>query len=144
MTGVYLRGPGLMELAREIARAQRTHEPLVVAFVDVDGLKTANDSHGHAAGDRMLRVVADTLRMCLRSYDVIIRYGGDEFVCVLAGLNQAEATKRLATINEVLADGADPATVTVGIAEFQDGESLHDLVGRADAALYRQREHRTR
>lgn len=144
VTGVYLRGPGLMELAREVARAQRTHEPLVVAFVDVDGLKTANDLHGHAAGDRLLRAVADTLRGSLRSYDVIIRYGGDEFVCVLAGLNQTEATKRLATINEILADGTEPATVTVGMAELQKGESLYDLVGRADAALYEQRRHRTR
>ena len=65
-------------------------------------------------------------------------------MCVLAGLNQAEATKRLATINEVLADGTEPATVIVGMAEFQEGESLHDLGGRADAALYGQRGHRTR
>lgn len=139
VTGVYLRGPGFVELAREIARATRTQQPLVLAFIDVDGLKAINDSRGHAAGDRMLRAVADTLRGNLRPYDVIIRYGGDEFLCVLPGLSLAEATKRFTSIDTALAEHLDPGSVSVGIADFQHNESLHDLVGRADAALYRER-----
>jgi diguanylate cyclase (GGDEF)-like protein len=90
----------------------------------------------------MLLAVADTLRARLRPYDVIIRYGGDEFVCVLTGLNLAEASERLVSINTVLAEAYDHVSVTLGIAELQENESLQDLVGRADAALYRERARR--
>lgn len=128
-----------MELDREISRARRTDEPLIVAFVDVDQLKVLNDSHGHAAGDRMLRDVASTLRAQLRSYDLIVRYGGDEFVCAISGLNRADATKRLALVNAALAVAVEPGSVTVGLAELQPGDSTADLVARADAALYRKR-----
>lgn len=144
VTGTYLRGPGFVELAREIARAKRTQQSLVVVFVDVDGLKAINDSQGHAAGDRILLAVADTLRAKLRPYDVIIRYGGDEFVCVLTGLNLADASERLVSVNTVLADAYDHMSVTLGIAELQENESWQDLVGRADAALYRERAYRRR
>ena len=140
LTGVYLRGAGFVELEREIARARRTEQPLVLAFVDVDRLKAINDSRGHAAGDRMLLEVAKTLAAKLRSYDLIIRYGGDEFVCALAGLNMADATKRLALVNAALAGAAEPGSVTVGLAELQADESPEDLVARADAALYRERQ----
>jgi diguanylate cyclase (GGDEF)-like protein len=73
----------MAELEREIARATRTRQPLVLAFVDVDHLKEINDVHGHAAGDQVLQAVAETLRTTLRGYDLIFRYGGDEFVCAL-------------------------------------------------------------
>jgi diguanylate cyclase (GGDEF)-like protein len=139
LTGVYLRGPGSVELEREIARVRRTEEPLVLAFVDVDGLKAFNDSHGHGTGDRVLVEVANSLRAALRSHDLIIRYGGDEFACVISGLNTADATKRLAVVNAALARAPEPASVTVGIAELEPGDSAEDLLARADAALYRER-----
>jgi diguanylate cyclase (GGDEF)-like protein len=140
LTGVYLRGAGSVELEREIARARREEKPLVLAFVDVDRLKTINDSRGHAAGDRMLLEVADTLAAKLRSYDLIMRYGGDEFVCALVGLNMADATKRLALVNAALAEAPEHGSVTVGLAELRPDDSPEDLVTRADAALYRQRQ----
>jgi diguanylate cyclase (GGDEF)-like protein len=140
LTGVYLRGAGSVELEREIARARREEKPLVLAFVDVDRLKTINDSRGHAAGDRMLLEVADTLGAKLRSYDLIMRYGGDEFVCTLVGLNMADATKRLALVNAALAEAPEHGSVTVGLAELRPDDSPEDLVTRADAALYRQRQ----
>ena len=139
LTGAYRRGAGCVELEREMARARRTEQPLVVAFVDVDHLKAVNDTRGHAAGDRMLVEVATTFRATLRSYDLIIRYGGDEFVCVISGLNTADATKRLALVNPALAAGAEHGSVTVGLAELRAGDSPDDLVARADAALYRER-----
>ena len=64
-----------------MARAKRTQRSFVLAFIDVDGLKTTNDSLGHAAGDELLRRVVDTVRDHLRSYDLIVRFGGDEFLC---------------------------------------------------------------
>jgi diguanylate cyclase (GGDEF)-like protein len=140
LTGVYRRGPGLVELAREMARARRAEQPLVVAFVDVDRLKATNDSRGHAAGDRMLLEVADTVRAKLRSHDLIIRYGGDEFVCACSGLNMVDAASRLALVNAALAEVAGRGSVTVGLAELQPNDSPEDLIARADAALYRERQ----
>lgn len=73
LTGAYVRSAGVLALEREIARARRVHQPLMVAFVDVDGLKSTNDTHGHAAGDQRLIAVADMFRSRLRSYDVVMR-----------------------------------------------------------------------
>jgi diguanylate cyclase (GGDEF)-like protein len=125
-----------VELEREIARTRRTSQPLVLAFVDVDGLKAVNDLHGHAAGDRMLLTVATMLRAHLRAHDLVIRYGGDEFLCVVAGLEMEEAAKRLALVNVGLAHDPQHGAVTVGLAELRAGESAEDLVARADARLY--------
>ena len=144
LTGVYTREAGLLELERDLARVRRTGDPLVLAFVDVDHLKLTNDARGHAAGDRLLRGVAETLRAALRDYDLIIRYGGDEFVCALSGLNMADATKRLAFVNASLAEANEHGSVTVGLAELRPGDSPEDLVARADAALYRQRRQQRR
>ncbi|MBA2695858.1 MAG: GGDEF domain-containing protein, partial [Actinobacteria bacterium] len=72
-------------LEREMARSSRAREALSVAFIDVDHLKQVNDTRGHAAGDRLLQHVADALRSRLRSYDLVVRYGGDEFICVMPG-----------------------------------------------------------
>jgi diguanylate cyclase (GGDEF)-like protein len=144
LTGVYARGAGFLELKREIARARRTTRPLVLAFVDVDGLKAVNDSHGHAAGDRMLLAVADALQTHVRAHDLVIRYGGDEFLCVVSGLDLAEAGKRFALVNAGLADGPQHGTVTVGLAQLRADERPEDLVARADAELYRERQRQRR
>jgi len=142
LTGAYLRRPGLLQLERDLSRARRSGEPLVVAFIDVDELKTVNDQGGHAAGDRLLHHVARTLQAQLRPHDLIIRFGGDEFVCVVAGLGQHDVAKRLAHANTVLGTGPEPGAVTVGLAQLQPNDSAHDLIERADRALYAQRAHR--
>jgi diguanylate cyclase (GGDEF)-like protein len=121
-----------------MARARRTEQVLVVAYVDVDGLKTINDSLGHAAGDIILLNVARALQAGLRSYDLVIRYGGDEFVCVASGLSMAEAEKRFARIGADLA-GGDCGTISVGLAQMRPDDTPEVLVARADAALYQQR-----
>lgn len=139
LTGVHLRGSGFLALEREMARARRLEAPLMVAFVDVDGLKTINDSRGHAAGDRVLIDVAVALRSKLRSYDLIIRYGGDEFVCAVSGLTMADVKKRFELVSGELGQTGAHPSVTVGFAEFRPDDSLEDLVGRADNALYQAR-----
>jgi len=141
LTGAHRRDAGIVELERETARAKRTGQPFVVAFVDVDGLKATNDSLGHAAGDQLLRRIADTIRANFRSYDLIIRFGGDEFVCGLLDLTMEEAAKRFLLVNAELAE-TQQASVTVGLAERNGDDSLEDLIMRADQALYRERQQR--
>lgn len=134
LTGAHRRGPGLVELEREWSRAQRTRRPFVVAFIDVDGLKVKNDSLGHAAGDALLLDVVNAIRGRLRSYDLIVRFGGDEFVCALMDLDAAETAKRFALVEADLA--LVNASITVGLAELGSEDSLADLIARADAELY--------
>jgi diguanylate cyclase (GGDEF)-like protein len=140
LTGAHRRGAGLMELEREMARARRTRQHLVLAFVDVDRLKAINDSRGHAAGDRVLCEVVATCRAKLRSYDLIIRFGGDEFLCAIPGVSMDEAAQRLAAVNTTLAEFPEHGSVTTGLADLQVDDSSEDLIARADAALYQQRQ----
>ena len=139
LTGVHRRDSGTVELERESARAKRTGHPFVLAFIDVDGLKAKNDSFGHGAGDHLLRLTADTIRANLRSYDLIVRFGGDEFVCGLTDVKIEEAARRFAQVNTTLEE-TEQASVTVGFAELAGDESLEDVIARANEALHRQRE----
>jgi diguanylate cyclase (GGDEF)-like protein len=139
MTGVFGREAGFVELAREVDRASRNGQPMVVAFIDVDHLKVINDSQGHAAGDAMLLAVTTALRGQLRSYDLIFRYGGDEFVCALSGLSIEQAKDRFASVNAILADAHGSGSISIGLIDLGHGDSARQLVARADAALYSQR-----
>ncbi len=123
-----------------MTRAKRTRQPFVVAFVDVDGLKSINDSLGHDAGDRLLRRVVDVMRAHLRSYDLVVRFGGDEFVCGLSNLGFAEAAERFESINIDLS--TDRSSITFGLAELDSGESLVELIAAADEVLYEERRSR--
>jgi diguanylate cyclase (GGDEF)-like protein len=144
LTGALRRSGGLLALQREVDRSRRSGDHLAVAFLDVDGLKHINDEHGHSAGDKALRAVADGLRKSMRSYDVIMRFGGDEFVCALPGLDITEATARLVMVRAELATAPEPVLVSYGVAELQPDDSIDTLIARADAALYEERRGRTR
>jgi diguanylate cyclase (GGDEF)-like protein len=136
LTGALRRQPGLQALEREIDRCRRSPESkLVVAFIDVDDLKHLNDSEGHAAGDRLLKDVAATLRGQLRSYDLVIRWGGDEFVCVLpeAGLDGASRIVEDIAVSFAVRNGLGFST---GLAALEDTDSAEDLISRADKQLY--------
>ena len=126
-------------MEREAARAKRAKHPFVLAFVDVDRLKATNDSLGHAAGDQLLRRTVESMRKHLRSYDLIVRFGGDEFVCALVDLSMSVAAQRFEAINADLAE-TDQSSITVGLAELKSEDSLEELIARADEALYRERE----
>ena len=122
-------------------RAKRTKNPFALAFVDVDDLKARNDSLGHTAGDQLLRSTVDSIRANLRSYDLIVRFGGDEFLCGVTDVTVAEAGKRFSRVNAELA-ASRQASITVGLAELEADDALEDLVERADQALYRERQKR--
>ena len=135
LTGARRRGVGLFELEREIDRAQRTGHGLVVAYVDVDGLKAVNDEQGHSAGDQLLREVAEALRRHMRSYDLLIRVGGDEFLCVLPDVTVEEARRRLGELDSELPAGSPARSVSFGLSELRSGEGVKELVDRADHDL---------
>jgi diguanylate cyclase (GGDEF)-like protein len=140
LTRVRRRGAGVQQLQREMDRARRVDERLVVAFIDVDGLKAVNDAGGHAAGDALLVAVADALRACLRSYDLIVRVGGDEFICVLPKTELSTVRERFADVSAALACGATEGSITVGLAELNKDDFPADLIARADADLLAQRQ----
>ncbi len=134
LTGAYRREMGRLTLTHEIDRVRRSGGPFVVAFVDVDELKAVNDRDGHAAGDRVLQSVVRAMRARLRSFDPIIRYGGDEFVCGLGGTDMAEAERRFDLIG--IAIEADARVgISVGLAALEPGDTADGLTERADAAM---------
>lgn len=135
LTSTLRRGVGLAALDREMERTRRTGAPLVVAFVDVDGLKLVNDRDGHAAGDAVICRVAEVIRTHLRPYDLIVRVGGDEFLCVVSGARSADVRRRFDGVHGDLLTTAPPCSVTVGLAEFRPDESREELAARADADL---------
>src|SRR5439155_19047998 len=91
LTGAWTRRFGLEEVSRELERAHRTGASLMLAFIDVNGLKQVNDSEGHLAGDTLLQLVGQTLRKNVRPYDVVVRYGGDELICAMPSLSPGDA-----------------------------------------------------
>ena len=134
LTGARRRAPGLAELQHEIDRAGRTTGKLVVAYVDVNGLKALNDADGHEAGDAMLQHVVGVLRARLRSYELIVRVGGDEFVCALSGATIEDVRRRFDDIGTELAVSGR-SSIAVGFAELAADDSPADLISRADADL---------
>jgi diguanylate cyclase (GGDEF)-like protein len=136
LTGALRRDRGLADLEREIDRARRSDGRLVLAFIDVDGLKAINDVHGHAAGDKLLRDVGVALRAGLRSYDLVVRYGGDEFLCALPGTDLEGARRRLDEVAGNLTERSPRASLSMGLAALEDPDTLDELTARADAALY--------
>jgi diguanylate cyclase len=137
LTGVFRRGTGELALAHEVARARRSKRPLVIAMIDVDGLKPVNDRLGHAAGDELLLAVVTAITSTMRSYDVTVRWGGDEFICVLSDTTPDVAKTRLAETGRVLEQLRPGSSITTGLAALSAEDDLDTIIARADAALYR-------
>jgi diguanylate cyclase (GGDEF)-like protein len=141
LTGALRRDVGLESARRELDRGRRTGQRAVVAMVDVDGLKAVNDSAGHLADDQLLRSTGGALRKSLRSYDLVVRYGGDEFFCMLADLSVEEAEDRFVEVGKTLHECCG-AAVSVGLTATRPDDTLENCIARADQALYARRAER--
>lgn len=135
LTTALRRRVGLTALQREMDRTDRTKEQLTVVFIDVDGLKGFNDGSGHGAGDDLLRAVVRCVTEEFRSYDLILRFGGDEFVCSLSGDGTDGILARFERISARLNDAIPGATISIGVAERRLEDTLEALIGRADDAM---------
>ena len=129
----------------QLQKLRRQRRPLALLLVDVDHFKKINDRWGHLAGDQVLRHFAATLQHCVQGHEHLLgRYGGEEFVLVLAGGTRGEAMERAAAIRArlqqrpaLLTDGPVWVTASVGLAMDAGQGDLSTLLAAADAALYR-------
>jgi diguanylate cyclase (GGDEF)-like protein len=136
-------------LTQALAQAKRGQLQVAVMFLDLDGFKLVNDTLGHAAGDELLRQVAQRLTSCLRATDSVARFGGDEFTIVLPAIEDRSDVIRVANkiIEEVARpyplDGSEAAiTTSIGISLYPgDGADPSVLIHRADNAMYHTKRH---
>ncbi|HVB68584.1 MAG TPA: PleD family two-component system response regulator [Acetobacteraceae bacterium] len=146
LTGLYNRRYLMRHLRSMMDQDPPPH--LSLMLIDVDFFKAVNDAHGHAAGDRALRVVAETLRSNIRAFDTLARYGGEEFVVIMPGAGQEQASQAAERLRDAVAgmltpvvepagSGALRLTVSIGVAvSGLDADSADGLLAAADGALY--------
>lgn len=144
LTGVFIRRH-FMDLAeKEINRARRYDGPMAMIMLDADHFKSINDTHGHAAGDTVLRAIAETCYRDLRDVDFVGRLGGEEFAICLPETDQAAACEVAERIREDIENLVIPIddgktirlSISVGVSELMSKDCLDDVMRRADAALY--------
>lgn len=130
-------------LQREIEMARRHLHPLSLLMLDIDHFKKINDSHGHSAGDEVLKTVAATIKAQLRNVDMVFRFGGEEFLILLSNTGRdaaamvGERLRQAAQAKDYWADGTlIELTVSLGCSTLLPGESAESLLRRADSALY--------
>jgi diguanylate cyclase (GGDEF)-like protein len=129
-------------LEREVKRADRSRHRFAVLLLDLDGLKQINDRHGHLAGNRALKRLANEMREHCRSIDIAARYGGDEFALVLIDADPAMAEQVAERIQECIGNEPEEPRrgASIGIASYpEDGRTGHELLEAADRRLYQQK-----
>jgi diguanylate cyclase (GGDEF)-like protein len=145
LTGLYNRRQYEMLFQHEIGRSRRRDSPLSVGILDLDNFKLVNDTHGHTAGDAVLRCVADVCRRNLRAIDIVGRLGGEEFIILMpeCDIDQANilGNRLLKMIESAVVDANTASiriTATIGITQlFPDDKGIEVIISRADDALYR-------
>jgi len=147
LTGVSSRTSLLREMAVAIARAAKTGQPLVVVMADLDHFKHVNDHHGHLAGDRVLKDVASRIKAALREFDLVGRFGGEEFVVLLENTSLHTARQVADRIRRRIGGGpvntgnaTVDITISQGLAVYREGDTVQALLKRADQAMYRAKE----
>ncbi len=140
LTGLFNRHYGAQLLNEAHRDALLQNSPLSLIICDIDHFKQVNDQHGHLAGDRVLRSIAQVLKQTVRSTDLLMRWGGEEFVILLKNCDIASARLRGEQIRSQVEsfrdDAVEPFTVSLGAASLKASESIDDLLARSDKALY--------
>ncbi|CUW40623.1 putative protein AdrA, containing GGDEF domain [Magnetospirillum sp. XM-1] len=141
LTRAYNRRVGEEMLVQQFVTAMRSKIPLSLAFVDLDNFKSINDKYGHEEGDNALRAASTSLRKVLRRGDILIRWGGEEFLAVMPNTDPAGAAIAVARLRSAglgMRPDGRPLTASIGVAErIADGtESWNELVERADHRMY--------
>ncbi len=134
LTGLGNRRSWDEQAPREVSRARRQQTPLVLALVDLDRFKRFNDKHGNVAGDELLQATAESWLGSLRDVDVLIRLGGEEFAILMPDTPLDSAFDVVERLRRMLGGGV---TCSAGLAALRDDETHSELLGRADAALFR-------
>lgn len=147
LTSLLNRREAYRQIEEEMARARRTGGPVAFILFDIDHFKQLNDTWGHNSGDMILKKLAGKLLAALRDYDIACRYGGEEFLVVSPSTEAEQAFKLAERLRMTIAatnfssDAHDiPITVSIGVAELRDDDSIETVIARADAALYRAKE----
>jgi diguanylate cyclase (GGDEF)-like protein len=143
LTGLFNRRAATQEVNAEIGRFHRKADPFALVLGDIDDFKRYNDKYGHQAGDQVIKHVADLLVNNTRPYDIISRWGGEEFLIMLPGCTLKESVKIINTLRETISthplsykNHTIGITVTFGIAEFGQDTTLNEAIEAADQALY--------
>ena len=141
LTGLKNRRAMVTSLQVELTRAARQRQKLAVMLIDIDHFKRINDRFGHAAGDNVLKAVATALDSELRPYDVAGRYGGEEFLLIISGVNHVRAMEvaerlRMKVAETVVAPDGSPVTVSIGVFVTGGEEGMENVIEAADEAMY--------
>jgi diguanylate cyclase (GGDEF)-like protein len=140
LTGLANRRGCEKSIAGEISRAKREQKPLSCILIDVDRFKQVNDTYGHPAGDQVLRELSAIIRRSVRAYDIVCRWGGEEFLVILAGADLAAARalgERVRVAVETLpAHSVGRVTISAGIATFDEDYDFDKTIRLADRRLY--------
>ncbi|MSQ15631.1 MAG: GGDEF domain-containing protein [Dehalococcoidia bacterium] len=146
LTDLWNRRYFLDRLDQEMSRSRRSGSAMALIMADADGLKEINDRHGHAAGDRLLKSIANSLKSRARPYDVVARVGGDEFAILMPGVGKDELQNIWPRFMTPLADDFgindgppwSTATISVGAAVYpDDGHTQEALLASADQEMYK-------
>lgn len=150
LTGVYNRRFGLQRLTEEFGRSVRSGDPLGALMFDLDHFKAVNDTYGHLVGDRVLQAVVHAAQLVLREGDVLLRYGGEEFLIVLPGAGRDDLAQLAERVRHAVAEAEIteagqriPVTVSIGGSGLPDKNATNpqDLIALADAATYTSKEY---
>lgn len=149
LTGIYNYRYFYTNLEKEINRIKRYSQSLSLTIIDIDYFKRYNDTYGHLVGDLILKEIAQLFKKNSRTVDILARYGGEEFVFILPSTSEVQASmfaerlRRQMEEHRFASEGIPQeckVTISVGVAEFKDGDTVEQLINKSDHALYRAKE----
>ena len=149
LTGAYNYRHFYRSLGEEISRVRRYKYPLSLVMLDIDYFKRYNDTYGHLVGDLILKEITQFLKKNSRDVDILARYGGEEFIFILPHTSEpqslifGERIRRQMEEHRFASEGIPQeckVTISVGVAEFKNGDTIEQLINKADHALYKAKE----